>query len=71
MKNLKLTFLALSTLIFANVSYAAVPAAASDAVSELVTDAAAFIASFWPLAIAVVVGLLWFKLFNKATSKAT
>jgi len=50
---------------------AAVPTEASDAVDDLITDAGAFIGSLWPLLIAVVVALIFMKLFKKGTSKAT
>jgi len=52
-------------------AYAAVPAEAESAVTGLITDAGTFIADLWPLLIAVVVGLLFMKIFKKGVSKAT
>jgi len=51
--------------------YAAVPTEAATAVTDLVTDSGTFIASLWPLASAVVVGLIFFKLFKKGVGRAT
>jgi len=51
--------------------YAAVPTEASAAVTGLVTDAGLYVASLWPLIIAVVVGFVFFKLFKKGINKAT
>lgn len=51
--------------------YAQVPAEASAAVTGLITDAGAFIASLWPLVIAVIVGFIFMKLFKKGVGKAT
>jgi hypothetical protein len=50
---------------------AAVPTEATTAITGLVTDSAALIAEFWPVVTAVVVGLVLFKLFKKATGAAT
>ena len=62
---------ALSLLILAPLSQAAVPAAAATAVTDLVTDAGTYIGSLWPLAVAVVVGFVFFKLFKKGIARAT
>lgn len=50
---------------------AAVPTEASSAITGLATDGAALIAEFWPVATAIVVGLVLFKLFKKGTGAAT
>lgn len=51
--------------------YAAVPTEAATAVTDLVTDGAAFIGSLWPLLVAVTVGLVFMGIFKKGISKAT
>ncbi|AXH77279.1 MAG: capsid protein [Inoviridae sp.] len=50
---------------------AAVPAEATTAVTDLVTDAGTFIGSLWPLLVAVVVGFIFMKIFKKGVSRAT
>jgi len=50
---------------------AAIPTEASGAVTGLVTDAGTFIGSLWPLLVAVVVGLIFMKIFKKGVSRAT
>lgn len=52
-------------------AYAAVPTEASTAVTDLVTDAGTFVASLWPLLIAVVVGFVFMKIFKKGVGRAT
>jgi len=52
-------------------AYAAVPTEAATAVTDLITDAAAFIGSLWPLLVAVVVGFIFMKIFKKGVSRAT
>lgn len=52
-------------------AYAAVPTEATAAITGLATDGAALVAAFWPVAIAIVVGFIFFKLFKKGASKAT
>lgn len=54
-----------------NVAMAAVPTEATTAITGLATDGAALIAEFWPVATAIVVGLVLFKLFKKGTGAAT
>lgn len=51
--------------------YAAVPAEATTAVTDLITDAGTFIGSLWPLLVAVVVGFIFMKIFKKGVSRAT
>lgn len=71
MKLIRRCVAGLTALFVAPFAYAAVPTEASGAVTGLVTDATTFIGSLWPLVIAVVVGLLFMKLFKKGTSRAT
>lgn len=54
-----------------SVANAAVPTEASTAITGLATDGAALIAEFWPVATAIVVSLVLFKLFKKGTGAAT
>jgi len=66
---LKLAFASLVAL--PGLAYAAVPEEAATAVTTLITDAGTFIADLWPLLVAVVIGLLFMKIFKKGVSKAT
>jgi len=58
-------------VLLSPLALAAIPAEATAALDTLVTDAGAFVADFWPLLIAVVLGFVFFKLFRKGTNKAT
>lgn len=50
---------------------AAVPDAATDAITGLVTDGGSMIAAAWPVAGAITGGLALIKIFKKATNRAT
>lgn len=63
--------LASSVAIVSVNASAAIPTEASDALATFITDATAFVASFWPLLIGVTISFLFMKLFKKGTSKAT
>ncbi len=59
------------TLGISSFVHAAVPTEAATAVTDLITDAGTFIASLWPLVVAVIIGFIFMKLFKKGVSKAT
>lgn len=71
MKNRIQVVLAATLAFISGTVHAAIPVEASGAVTGLVTDAAAFIGSLWPLLVAVVVGFIFMKIFKKGVSKAT
>lgn len=50
---------------------AAVPAAATDAITTIQTDGLAIINAVWPVLAAITGGLVLMKLFKKAVSRAT
>jgi len=50
---------------------AALPTAASDAITAVQTDGAAMITAGWPVAVAIVGGLVLIKLFKKVIGKVT
>ena len=50
---------------------AALPTAASDAITAVQTDGAAMITAGWPVAVAIVGGLVLIKLFKKVVGKVT
>jgi len=52
-------------------SFAALPTAASDAITAVQTDGAAMITAGWPVAVAIVGGLVLIKLFKKVVGKVT
>jgi uncharacterized membrane protein len=60
-----------ATAFISGLASAAVPTEASTAVTDLITDAATFIGSLWPLLVAVVVGFIFMKIFKKGVSRAT
>lgn len=64
--------IAIVALSFGAVStaQAAIPTEASDAVTALVTDAGAFVLSFWPVVIAVTMAFALMRLFKRGTSSA-
>lgn len=70
MKRVLLTLLA-SCGLGSSAAFAAVPTEASAAVTELITDATAYIGSLWPLLVVVVVGFIFMKLFKKGINKST
>jgi len=66
-----MVLLMVALAFLSSVVHAAVPTEAATAVTDLVTDAGTYVASLWPLIIAVVVGFVFFKLFKKGINKAT
>lgn len=52
-------------------AHAALPTAASDAITAVQTDGAAMITAGWPVAVAIVGGLVLIKLFKKVVGKVT
>lgn len=52
-------------------AHAALPTAATDAITAVQTDGAAMIAAGWPVAVAIVGGLILIKLFKKVVGKVT
>lgn len=50
-------------------AYAAVPTAASDALTALQTDGEAMIGLIWPVVAAITIGFALFKYFKRGVSK--
>ncbi len=71
MKKIVASFIAALALAFAGSAHAAIPVAATDAFSTFTTDAGTFVDMAWPLAVAVVIGLAFVRLFKKVVSRAT
>lgn len=71
MKFNKVTALVVVAAGFAGSAMAELPTAATAAMTGLETDAGSMLDAGWPIAVAVVGGLLLFKLFKKVTGKAT
>jgi hypothetical protein len=71
MKFNKYQICALVAAAFAGSAAAELPPAATAAMGSLETDAGSMLDAGWPIAVAVVGGLLLLKLFKKVTGKAT
>jgi steroid 5-alpha reductase family enzyme len=52
-------------------SHAALPEAATNAITSIQTDGVAMIDAFWPVAVAITGGFVILKLFRKGVGKAT
>lgn len=60
-----------SIIVAPSISNASIPTEATSALTGYVTDATSFVADFWPLVIAVVIGFSFMSLFKQGVSKAT
>jgi TRAP-type mannitol/chloroaromatic compound transport system permease small subunit len=50
--------------------YAALPVAATTAITDLQADAGALIEALWPMIAFITIGFVMFKLFKRGTNKA-
>ena len=67
MKKQNLALVLLSAMLFSGVANAS---AATDAIADIGTEAAALATAAWPVVTAVVVGFIGMKLFKKFANKA-
>lgn len=57
--------------MFASSAHAVLPPEATAASAELATDGASLISSFWPVLIAITIGLIIMRVFKKGANTAT
>lgn len=62
---------ALAVTSVASVAHAALPVAATDAITAIQTDGTAMIDAGWPVAVAIFGGLIIVKLFKKVLTRVT
>ena len=60
---------ALSLVGFGSMANAALPTAATDAISLVQTDGEALITAYWPVVAAITVGFVIIKLFKRGAGK--